>query len=73
MRVNKDRLRLTILGTVWVSVVLAVYIWLGVQIRAEDAAYFFYSLGLVIAAGFSSVPFFIYHFAKVKEEKEEKK
>jgi hypothetical protein len=67
-----SRIKLTIIGTVWVSIVLAVYILLGVQIRTEDAAYFYYSLGLIIAGGFASVPFFIYRFAHIKEEKEEK-
>lgn len=68
-----SRIKLTILGTIWASAVLAVYIWLGIQIRAEEAAYFYYSLGLIVAGGFTSTPFFIYRFAQVKEEKEEKK
>lgn len=68
----KDRLILAVLGTVWVSVVLAAFIWLGTNIRAEDAAYFYYSLGLITAGGFASVPFFIYRFARTKEKKEEK-
>ena len=68
----KDRLRLTVLGTIWVSIVLAGYIWLGTNITAEDAAYFYYSLDLLVAAAFSSVPFFIYYFTKPWEEKKEK-
>lgn len=64
------RIKLTILGTIWVSGVLATYILLGTNITAEDAAYFYYSLGLIVAGGFASVPFLIYRFARVKEEKE---
>jgi hypothetical protein len=63
----KERLILTLIGTVWVSAVLAGYIWLGSLIRAEDAAYFYYSIGLVVTGGFASVPFIIYHYTKDHE------
>lgn len=60
----KERLILTGIGTLWVCLVLAGYIWLGSLIRAEDAAYFYYSMGLIVTGGFASVPFIIYHFTR---------
>ena len=56
------RLKLTLLGTLWVALAMGAWIWLGVQITEEDAAYFYWSLGLLVNAAVISIPFILFKF-----------
>jgi uncharacterized membrane protein len=63
------RLKLTILGTIWVTVVLAAFIWFGgTYIKIEDVAWFYYTFGFAAAGLFSAVPFIIYRFSRGMDE-----
>lgn len=56
------RLKITVLYTLWIAIVVAMWIYLGVltQPIGSDSSYFFWSLGWLIPGGVVSAPFIIY-------------
>lgn len=53
------RLGLTVIGTVWVIVVLIAWIWLGIVTRAPEV---YWEAGWLLTSAIACVPFVIYGF-----------
>lgn len=55
------RLKLTFLGTLWISICIAAFFWFGMTfIHDEATAFFYYGFAWIFAAIPAGVPFILY-------------